>query len=188
MRLRCYSGRCARVTPMAVKKPLPLIPGTIVPLAGQRLAEWQSEVEAGTQYRTEHFRCIDSLALLLRHGTITTAMHEAGARFHRAFVTAQLHPCGAPPLDRARSGAPSREGLSERVVMARQSLDRALDAVGGLNSPGGCALWHVVGLGCSVKEWSVREGWNGRPINVHEAKGILIAALGVLARYYGYGR
>ena len=46
MRLRCYSGRCARVTPMAVKKPLPLIPGTIVPLAGQRLAEWQSEEEA----------------------------------------------------------------------------------------------------------------------------------------------
>jgi len=173
---------------MAVKKPAPLTPGTVVPLSGQRLAEWQSEVEAGTQYRTEHFRCIDSLALLLRHGTITTAMHEAGARFHRTFVTAQMHPSGAPPLDRARSGAPSREGLSERVVMARQSLDRALDAVGGINSPGGCALWHVVGLGCSVKEWSVREGWNHRPINPHEAKGIVITALGVLAPYYGYRR
>jgi len=32
----------------------------------------------------------------------------------------------------------------------------------------------------------VREGWNGRPMNPHEAKGIVITVLGVLARYYGY--
>lgn len=38
----------------------------------------------------------------------------------------------------------------------------------------------------SVREWALREGWTGKRIDRDEAKGILIAALGVLARYYGY--
>lgn len=171
---------------MAAKKAAALAPGTLVPLAGQRLAEWQSEAEEGTNFRTEHFRCVDTLGLLLRHGAITAAMHEAGARFHRTFVLAQYTPTGAPPLDRAPGGVPSREGPTERVAGAQSAVDRALQAVGGVGSPAAEALWHVAGLGCSVKEWSVREGWNGRRLNVHEAKGILIAALGVLARYYGH--
>ena len=40
----------------------------------------------------------------------------------------------------------------------------------------------------SVREWALREGWAGKAISLHEVKGILIAALGVLARYYGYER
>jgi hypothetical protein len=31
-------------------------------------------------------------------------------------------------------------------------------------------------------------GWNGKRFEKNEAKGILVAALGVLARYYGYER
>jgi hypothetical protein len=64
-------------------------------------------------------------------------------------------------------------------------LDRALLAVGGIASPGGSALWFVAGLGYSVKEWAAREGWNGRTLNPHEAKGIVVTALGVLAVHYG---
>ena len=74
------------------------------------------------------------------------------------------------------------------MAFARKRLHQALDAVGGINSPGGCAVWHVAGMGRSVKEWSVLEGWNGRSLNQYEAKGILVAALGVLAVYYGYSR
>jgi len=46
----------------------------------------------------------------------------------------------------------------------------------------------VAGLGLSVRDWALRDGWNGKRIEKNEAKGILVAALGVLARYYGYER
>jgi hypothetical protein len=46
----------------------------------------------------------------------------------------------------------------------------------------------VAGSGQSVKEWSAQEGWNGRTLNQHGAKGILVGALGVLAVHYGYAR
>ena len=32
----------------------------------------------------------------------------------------------------------------------------------------------------------MRQGWGGRPVRVEQAQGILIAALGTLARHYGY--
>ena len=73
-------------------------------------------------------------------------------------------------------------------LLARKRLGQALDAVGGLTSPGGCAVWHVAGLGQSVKECSTLDGWNGRTLNQYEAKGILVGALGVLAVHYGYGQ
>jgi hypothetical protein len=38
----------------------------------------------------------------------------------------------------------------------------------------------------SIREWALPQGWGGRPVRVEQAPGILVAALGVLARYYGY--
>jgi hypothetical protein len=49
-----------------------------------------------------------------------------------------------------------------------------------------CGTW--LGEAKSVREWALRQGWAGKAISLHEAKGILIAGLGVLARYYGYDR
>jgi hypothetical protein len=63
-----------------------------------------------------------------------------------------------------------------------------LDALGGLGSPASSCVWHVVGLQRSIRERMMRQGWDGRPVRVEQAQGILIAALGVLAKYYGYGR
>jgi hypothetical protein len=40
---------------------------------------------------------------------------------------------------------------------------RALDALGGLGSPAGSYVWHVVGLQRSIREWGLRQGWGGRP-------------------------
>lgn len=34
----------------------------------------------------------------------------------------------------------------------------------------------------------MRQGWGGRPIRIEQAQGILVAALGVLAGWYGYGQ
>jgi hypothetical protein len=40
----------------------------------------------------------------------------------------------------------------------------------------------------SIRDWSMRDGWNGKRVEKNEAKGILLAALGMLARHYGYER
>jgi hypothetical protein len=37
------------------------------------------------------------------------------------------------------------------------------------------------GLQRSVREWAVRQGWGGRPVEQAEVRGILVAALGMLA-------
>lgn len=165
----------------------PLTHGSVVELPGGRVAQWESLEEEGTSYRTEHFRCVDSLGLLLKNGAITQEMHDAGQEFNRNFVYAQLNPVGSPPLDRIPGGH-WQDTITERVAWSRKRLGEALDAVGGVCSPGGCAIWHVAGLGRSVKEWSLLEGWNGRTLNQYEAKGILVAALGVLAVHYGFQR
>lgn len=165
----------------------PLRPGDLVSLPGGRVAEWESLSEEGTTYRTEHFRTVDSLGLLLRNGSITQAMHDAGQDFSRTFVCAQLSQAGSAPMDRIPGGQ-WRDTMTERCAWARKHLGEALDAVGGISSPGGCAVWHIAGLGQSVREWSAMAGWNGRTLNQYEAKGILVSALGVLAVHYGHAR
>ena len=165
----------------------PLRNGELVSLPGARVAEWVSQAHEGTSFRTEHFRAVDSLGLLLRSGAITQPMHNAGQDFNRTFVAAQLSAAGSPPLDRIPGGQ-WRDTMTERCAWARKHLGEALDAVGGISSPGGCAVWHVAGLGRSVREWSAQAGWNGRVLNQREAKGILVSALGVLAVHYGHLR
>lgn len=172
---------------MAKTKGKALKPGDLVAYPDGRIAEWVSRPEAGSRFRTEHFRYVDSLGLLLRHGAITRAMHDAGQEFNRCFAQAHLSPAGAPPLDRT-PGVRAADSMTERCAWAHKKLDEALWAVGGIGSPGGSAIWHVAGLGCSVKEWSAVQGWNGRRLNPYEAKGILVGALGVLAMHYGYIR
>jgi hypothetical protein len=48
-------------------------------------------------------------------------------------------------------------------------------------------VWHVVGLQRSVREWAMRQGWGGRPVDHKAAAGILIAGLGMSAAHLGYG-
>ena len=85
---------------------------------------------------------------------------------------------------RAVEGQPG--DLTDTQVDARRRVGEALDALGGLGSPAGGCVWHVVGLQRSIREWAMRQGWGGRPVRVEQAQGILVAALGVLARHYGY--
>jgi hypothetical protein len=172
---------------MAAKpKPQPLRPGDVIPLAGGRQAEWVRE-DSGEHVGNVHFRTIDSLSLMLKNGTITSQMHDAGQDFSTTFVLAQLGGPSVPAFNRIPGGQ-WRDSMTERVAFARKRVGEALDAVGGVGSPGGSAVWHVAGLGQSIKEWSVQEGWNGRPLSQPEARGILVAALGMLAMHYGYLR
>ena len=75
--------------------------------------------------------------------------------------------------------APSE--LNELQLDARRRVQDALDALGGLSSPAGSCVWHVVGRQRSLRDWALRQCWSGRPLPQGHAQGILVAALGILA-------
>ena len=136
----------------------------------------------------EHYRTVDTLALMLRNRTITGTMHDAGQQFSQDFARAFGSGVASPKLDGMPGGTAPGEMMVERNAGAARAVRQALDAVGGNGSPAGSALWFVAGLQMSIRDWALRDGWNGKRIEKNEAKGILVAALGVLARYYGYER
>ena len=124
-------------------------------------------------------RTVDSLGKLLRSGAITEAMYDAGRAVQRDFQFAGLDPIRARPMMLpGGGGAPE---FTESQLDARRRVHEALEALGGIGSPGGGCLWHILGCGCSIREWAIRRSWTGRPVRQEQAAGILIAALGVLA-------
>jgi hypothetical protein len=133
-----------------------------------------------------HHRTVDTLGKMLRGGTIDQAMHDAGQDFQVSFIVAQLDPMRAVPILRV-PGTGREPELNERQLDARRRVHQAMAALGGISSPAGSCVWHVVGLQRSVREWAIRQGWGGRPLDHKSAGGILIAALGVLAAHVGYG-
>src|SRR5918996_319241 len=133
-----------------------------------------------------HHRTVDTLGKMLRSGTITQEMHDAAKDFQAAFIVANLDPIRALPILRV-PGTGREPDLNERQLDARRRVHEALQSLGGISSPAGSCVWHVVGLQRSVREWAIRQGWNGRPVRQEQAQGILVAALGVLATHYGYG-
>lgn len=136
----------------------------------------------------DHYRTVDTLALMLRNGSITGAMHDAGQQFSQDFARAFASGVASSRLDGLPAGTTPGQMMVEKNAGAARAVRDALEAVGGNSSPAGSALWYVAGLQLSLREWALRDGWNGKRVEKNEAKGILVAALGVLARYYGYER
>ena len=139
----------------------------------------------GTIARPHH--AIDTLLAMERRGTITAAMRQAGEDFRKHFVIARLDPLRALDWSRPQqTGAPRSNGgeTGWRIEKAREIVWRAVSTVGGLGSPGGSCLWHVVGWERSLKEWALDQGWNGRRVSPESASGILIAVLGTLVAHY----
>ena len=134
-----------------------------------------------------HHRTVDTLGIMLRAGTISQGMHDAARDFQAQFTIARFDVIRCMPLMRLPGGSGPGD-LTDAQVDARRRLGKALDALGGLGSPAGSCVWHVVGLQRSIREWAMRQGWGGRPVRVEQAQGILVAALGVLVRRYGSGR
>jgi hypothetical protein len=134
------------------------------------------------------YRAVDTLTLMERRGSITAGMRQAGEEFRRRFALAQLDPLRALDIARLNIGdKPSRRndhapGL--RVEAARTAVWRAVQAVGGIASPAGSCLWHVVGWERSLKEWALEQGWAGRRVSQETAAGILIATLGALETHF----
>jgi hypothetical protein len=138
------------------------------------------------------YRAVDTLAVMERRGSITAGMRQAGEDFRARFATAQLDPLRAPDWSRLRVGISSRfragDGPGLRIESARDVVWRAILAVGGIGSPAGSCLWHVVGWERSLKEWALEQGWSGRRVSQEAASGILIAALGALEAHFGIAR
>jgi len=132
-----------------------------------------------------HHRTVDTLGKMLRAGTITPEMHEAAQDFQANFIIAQLDPLRALPILRV-PGTGREPDLNERQLHARRRVHEAMQALGGLSSPAGSCVWHVVGLQRSVREWALHQGWGGRPVRQEQAQGILVAALGMLAAQSRY--
>jgi uncharacterized protein DUF6456 len=134
------------------------------------------------------YRAVDTLTIMERRGSITASMRQAGEDFRHRFALAQLDPLRALDLSRLSLGdKPTRRGDHApglRVEAARTAVWRAIGAVGGIASPAGSCLWHVVGWERSLKEWAHEQGWAGRRVSQEAASGILIATLGALERHF----
>jgi hypothetical protein len=131
-----------------------------------------------------HHRTVDTLGKMLKAGTISPEMHDAAKDFQAAFIVANLDPIRALPILRV-PGTGHEPEFNDRQLDARRRVHEALEALGGLWSPAGSCVWHVVGLQRSVREWAIRQGWCGRLVEQKQATGILVAALGVLAAHFG---
>lgn len=182
---------------MKARKPKKVPAGKVPAERKPRLGDWISRPDGSVaqyvreeddeQRPADHFRTVDTLGLMLKNGTVTPQMFDAGQQFSQEFYAAQI--CGPRALKLERIGGHGTGNtMTEHSAYAHKKVSQALDAVGGISSPAGSALWYVAGLGMSVREWALRDGWNGKSLDKAEAKGILVAALGVLARYYGYER
>jgi hypothetical protein len=98
-----------------------------------------------------HHRTVDTLGMMLRAGTITKDMHDAARDFQAQFTIARFDVVRCMPLVRLPGGSGAAD-LTDAQVEARRRVGWALDALGGLGSPGGSCVWHVVGLQRSVRE------------------------------------
>ena len=127
------------------------------------------------------FRVESLLGRLERHGDIGQRERMAGEEFQHLFRLAHLDPLRAADLGQLRE-QPWRTTSTE---WARYRLNKALDALGGHASPCGACAWYVLGVELSIREWALRQGWAGKPVNPHVAKGMLLSALGILAKHFG---
>ena len=157
----------------------------VVNLPGGRKAEMVREADPDGR-PVAHARTVDTIDRMRKAGTITQPMHNAARDFQAHFTIAAYD--AMPPRDMVRvSGGGWTNDLTDNQIAARNRVARALGTLGGIASPGGSCVWHVVGLGYSLREWAMQQGWNGKPMLVSQATGVLVTALGVLAVHYGYG-
>ena len=118
-----------------------------------------------------HHRTVDTLGKMLRAGTIDQAMHDAAKDFQAAFIVANLDPLRALPILRVPGTGREPGARTSGSSKPGARVHEALAALGGISSPAGSCVWHVVGLQPSVREWAIRQGWAGRPVDQEQARG-----------------
>lgn len=173
----------------AKRKVETLQPG-IIPPTKERMA--RGEVERGDRQMQDSrgdpgdpFRAVDLLTGLERKGAISADMLKAGEQFRDDFSRAALEPLRAADLNRV-GGSGSGPSITGGQIAARRRVWEAVTQLGGAASPAGSCAWHVIGLGCTLREWALRLGWGGgRAVSPHAAAGVLLGTLGTLVAHYG---
>jgi hypothetical protein len=104
-----------------------------------------------------HHRTVDTLGKMLRSGTISQAMHDAAKDLQASFIIANLDPFRAVSILRV-PGTGREPDPNEWQLDARRRVHEAMQALGGINSPAGSCIWHIVGLQRSIREWAIPQG------------------------------
>jgi len=140
-----------------------------------------ADPETGTP--VQHRRAVDTMGVMLAHGSITPQMHEAGEIFRGLFRAACFDSMSTSQI--MRIPGTRVDTLSTMQIDARRRVAAAMDALGRQDSPCGSCAWFVIGLEFSVREWSMRLGWAGRTVHGPVGQGILVGTLGILAVHFG---
>ncbi|MBF0131044.1 MAG: hypothetical protein HQL75_00445 [Magnetococcales bacterium] len=161
-------------------KPLPKNGGAevgYIPAPGPGGREYKLTVEATDGQIKQKRRIQDVLEILYRKGKINHAQYNAGRQFQDHFTIAMLDQISAVDLNRAPTG---HERNWDLVEMAQKHVSRTMDYLGGVDSPAGHAVWHILGLGDQLEKYT-----NSRNvIDYHFTFGVLSAALGMLGKRY----
>lgn len=64
-----------------------------------------------------------------------------------------------PPAQPYGGGAADLPTLRSMPAVVSAQHSTHFDALGGLGSPGGSCVWHVVGVQGSIRERAMRQGW-----------------------------
>ena len=124
------------------------------------------------------FQAVDILVAMERRGSITPGMRGAGQDFRETFQRAHLDPLRAQKLERTGFSPTALPGF--RIEAARERVWQTIRMIGGLGSPPGPCLWHVVGLEETIRHWAMLQEWRRKHLDQETASGILIASLGML--------
>jgi hypothetical protein len=124
------------------------------------------------------FQAVDILAAMERRGSITPGMRGAGQDFRETFQRAHLDPLRAAKLERTGFSPTALPG--HRIELARERVWKIIKMIGGIGSPAGSCLWHVIGLEETVRHWAILQEWRRKQLDQETASGILIATLGML--------
>ena len=134
-------------------------------------------------------RVVDTLRLLLLHGTIGPREYEAGEQFRGDFALAQLEPLQAIDLCKA-PGVRSNGDLPNAVYDAKDRVWRALWAIGGPFTPMGSAAWYVVGCGWTLAKFAsdTQFGRGGGSMAPCRARDLVVGACSNFAVHFGLVR
>lgn len=117
------------------------------------------------------------LAKLERRGDIDHVQRRAGEQFHRLFQRAALDPLRAADL--ARVPACGGDPHAHSSVAAERQIRAVIAILGGNASLAGSVAWHCLGEDRSIRQWAIMHGRDAKV-----AKGILVAVLDELARFW----